>query len=85
MDATGSVNQGATVVITHRVRAGKHADYEAWLAEIAPLCKAAPGHLDWHLVRPVAELTETFTVIIRLGEGPPLIIKTMSYGWNKAD
>lgn len=65
MDANGSVNQGATVVITHRVRAGKHADYEAWLIEIAPLCKAAPGHLDWHLVRPVAELTETFTVIIR--------------------
>lgn len=67
MDAatTGSADQGATVVITHRIREGKHADYEAWLGEIAPLCKAAPGHLDWHIVRPIAGLTETYTVIIR--------------------
>jgi uncharacterized protein len=60
-----SVDQGATVVITHRVRAGKHAEYEAWLAEIAPLCNAAPGHLDWHIVRPIPGLTGTYTVIIR--------------------
>lgn len=67
MDTTtaGSADQGATVVITHRVRAGRHADYEAWLGEIAPLCKAAPGHLDWHIVRPIPGLTETYTVIIR--------------------
>lgn len=67
MDAAtkGSVNQGATVVVTHRVREGKHADYEAWLGEIAPLCKASPGHLDWHIVRPIAGLTETYTVVIR--------------------
>lgn len=62
---TGSAVQGATVVITHRVREGKHADYEAWMGEIAPLCKASPGHLDWHIVRPVAGLTETYTIIIR--------------------
>ncbi len=60
-----AADQGATVVITHRVRADKHAEYEAWLQEIAPLCKAAPGHLDWHIVRPIAGLTETYTVIIR--------------------
>lgn len=66
MDAkTGPEDQGATVVITHRVREGKHADYEAWLEEIAPLCKASPGHLDWHIVRPIAGLTQTFTIIIR--------------------
>ena len=63
--AAEAVSQGATVVITHRVREGKHADYEAWLEEIAPVCKASPGHLDWHIVRPVAGLTETYTVIIR--------------------
>lgn len=28
---TGSADQGATVVITHRVRQDKHVDYEAWL------------------------------------------------------
>jgi antibiotic biosynthesis monooxygenase (ABM) superfamily enzyme len=47
------------------VRKDKHADYERWLDEIAPLCKAAPGHLDWHIVRPIAGLTETYTVLIR--------------------
>ncbi|RZL60868.1 MAG: antibiotic biosynthesis monooxygenase [Variovorax sp.] len=56
---------GATVVITHRVHGDRHADYERWLEEIAPLCKAAPGHLDWHIVRPVHGVTETYTVIIR--------------------
>jgi len=60
-----SVDQGATVVITHRVREGRHAEYENWLDEIAPLCKASPGHLDWHIVRPISGLTETYTVIIR--------------------
>lgn len=56
---------GATVVITHRVRGDRHAEYERWLDEIAPLCRASPGHLDWHLVRPVPGVTETYTVIIR--------------------
>ena len=67
MDAshTDYVAQGATVVITHRIREDKHADYEAWLAEIAPLCKASQGHLDWHIIRPIAGLTETYTIIIR--------------------
>ena len=56
---------GATVVITHRIRTGKHAEYEGWLDEIAPLCKAAPGHLDWHIVRPIPGVTATYTIIIR--------------------
>lgn len=60
-----AASQGATVVITHRVHADKHASYEAWLGEIAPLCKASPGHLDWHIVRPVEGLTQTYTIIIR--------------------
>lgn len=58
-------DSGATVVIAHRVRGDKHAEYETWLEEIAPLCRAAPGHLDWHIVRPIAGATETYTVIIR--------------------
>ncbi len=60
-----SSDQGATVVITHRVREGKHADYESWANEIAPLCRASPGHLDWHMVCPIPGLTETYTLIIR--------------------
>ena len=56
---------GATAVITHRIRSDRHAEYEHWLNEIAPLCKAMPGHLDWHIVRPIPGVTETYTVIIR--------------------
>lgn len=59
------INEGATVVITHRLRQNKQTEYERWLEEIAPLCKASPGHLDWHIVRPIPGLTETYTVIIR--------------------
>jgi uncharacterized protein len=60
-----TAEKGATVVITHRVRDDKLAEYEEWLNEIAPLCKASPGHLDWHIVRPIPGLTATYTVIIR--------------------
>src|SRR5688572_24910788 len=63
--SSGSSNEGATVVITHRVRNDRQHEYEAWLEEIAPLCKASPGLLDWHIVRPIPGLTETYTVIIR--------------------
>lgn len=56
---------GSTVVITHRVRERKRTDYERWLNEIAPLCRASPGHLDWHIIRPIPGLTETYTVVIR--------------------
>ncbi|SDT09550.1 hypothetical protein SAMN05216421_2884 [Halopseudomonas xinjiangensis] len=56
---------GATAVITHRVQSEKHTQYEAWLNEIAPVCRAWPGHLDWHIVRPIPRLTETYTIIIR--------------------
>lgn len=59
------VADGATVVINHRIRRDCHAAYERWTEEISPLCRQSPGFLDWHMVRPVAGVTETFTVIIR--------------------
>lgn len=69
MNTTATVpdadDPGATVVITHRVRKEEHAVYEQWLEEIAPVCKASPGHLDWQVVRPIPGLTETYTVLIR--------------------
>lgn len=67
MDAAGksTLDHGATVVITHRVREGKHAEYEAWLSEISPLGKASPGQLDWNIVRPISGLSETYTVVMR--------------------
>lgn len=57
--------EGATVVIAHRLRENALAAYEDWLQEIAPLCKASPGHLDWHIVRPIPGLSETYTIFIR--------------------
>jgi antibiotic biosynthesis monooxygenase (ABM) superfamily enzyme len=61
----GSDDQGATVVITHRVRDGRHAEYEDWLKAIVPVCRGRPGFLDRHVVRPISGLTETYTVVIR--------------------
>jgi hypothetical protein len=62
---TSSMEHGATVVITHRVGDHEKQDYERWLSEIVPLSEASPGHLDWHIVRPIAGRTETYTIIIR--------------------
>ena len=56
---------GATVVITHRIRNNRHDAYEAWMETISPLCKAATGFLDWHVVHPIPGITATYTVIIR--------------------
>jgi len=62
---SSTVDEGATVVITHRIKEGKQALYEAWLDEIAPICKSAKGEIDWHIIRPIAGLTGTYTVILR--------------------
>ncbi len=65
MNPSNATASGATVVITHRVRDGKEADYDHWLNEIGPLCQASPGHLDWQIIRPIVGLTTTYTVVIR--------------------
>lgn len=56
---------GATVVVTHRVRGDQHPEYERWLNEIAPRCQASPGCLDWHLIRPIPGVTQTYTALVR--------------------
>lgn len=61
----GTIEEGATVVITHRVRDGQYDAYERWLDEIGPKCRASIGHLDWQIVRPIAGLSATYTVVIR--------------------
>ena len=60
-----NIEQGATVVITHRVSQTQQPQYEKWLNEIGPICKASLGLLDWHIIRPITGLTDTYTVIIR--------------------
>jgi antibiotic biosynthesis monooxygenase (ABM) superfamily enzyme len=57
--------EGATVVINHRVRHGREADYNTWLDRVGPVSRLAPGHLDLHVIRPVKGLTSTFTIVIR--------------------
>ena len=65
MNSTESNSAGATVVITHQVRVGKEPAYEQWLEEIGPICRAAPGHFDVQIIRPIARLTTTYTIILR--------------------
>ncbi len=57
--------RGATVVITHRVQLGKESLYDDWLDEISPLCRSSEGLLDWQIIRPLAGLTSTYTVVLR--------------------
>lgn len=64
-DSLSKTEQGATVVITHRVREGQQSGYEDWLNAIGPICRSSAGLLDWQLIRPIAGLTATYTVIIR--------------------
>ena len=56
---------GSTVVITHRIREGCQADYDGWLAEIGAVCRASAGLLDWQIIRPIAGLTNSYTIVIR--------------------
>jgi uncharacterized protein len=72
MTPSDAAPSGATAVITHRVRAGREADYEHWLGEIVPRCQAFPGHLDAQIIRPIAGLTTTYTVVIRFNTGDHL-------------
>ena len=65
MDSSKTTDEGATVVITHRVSNGKQAGYDEWLDEIGPICRRSVGLLDWQIIRPVPGITATYTVILR--------------------
>ncbi len=65
MNASEPAESGATVVIHHRIREGREAEYDHWLNEIGPLCRTYPGHLDYHIIRPIPGLTKNYTVVIR--------------------
>jgi uncharacterized protein len=65
VNPTNENEYGSTVVINHSVKPAEHRRYDAWLDEIGPVCRASPGILDWQIVRPIAGLTERYTVIIR--------------------
>lgn len=58
-------NQGASVVINHHILEGKQKLYEDWLDEIGPVCRSFAGNIDWQIIRPIANLTFIYTIIIR--------------------
>src|SRR5450830_66239 len=64
-NSAGITEHGATVVITHRIRAGQQAQYDAWLSDIAAISKHAEGLLDWQVVKPIDGFTTTYTIILR--------------------
>jgi len=64
-NSSNSTDQGATVVISHRVRDGQQDKYNDWLNEISPLCRKSRGNLDLQIIRPITGLTATYTIVIR--------------------
>ena len=43
-------NQIVTFIITHKILAGKEAEYEVWLKEIVNACKQYEGHLGVNII-----------------------------------
>lgn len=64
IDIPGTVS-GATVVISHRVKPYQDDGYLAWLATIEPRVRGAAGFLDVQIIRPIADLTAIYTIILR--------------------
>ena len=58
-------DQGASVVINHHIADGQQNNYENWLVDIGKVCKSFPGHIDWQIIRPIAGLTYSYTIVIR--------------------
>jgi len=58
-------DSGASVVITHHIAENNQVQYEQWLCEIGPVCRNFPGNVDWQIIRPIPNLTYSYSVIIR--------------------
>lgn len=57
--------QGATAVVTHHINKPHLTEYELWLDEIGPMCKRSSGFLDLQIIKPIKDITTTYTIIIR--------------------
>ena len=53
-----------TLVITHRLLAGKQEEYQRWLEKVMPQAALSDGHLGVNVLRPVHG-EQTWTVLIR--------------------
>ena len=65
MQSTGARAEGVTVVVTRRVKAGREADYEAWLARLLERVKSMPGYLGISVHRPAEGAAREYSVVYR--------------------
>jgi antibiotic biosynthesis monooxygenase (ABM) superfamily enzyme len=61
-----------TVVITRRVKAGREAQYEAWLARLQAEARSLPGYLGVTTQRPAAGAAREYVSAIRFASLPHL-------------
>lgn len=54
-----------TLIVRHRVKAGKDEDYERWLRHIIGVASRYPGHLGIDVVREVSSGMHLFTCVLR--------------------
>ncbi len=59
------MSEGVTIVVTRRVKAGREADYEAWLARLVENVKHMPGYMGISVQRPPEGAPREYTVIYR--------------------
>lgn len=57
-------NKIVTFIITHKIQAGREAEYEVWIKDIGDACKQYEGHLGSNIIRP-SKTHNTYAVIIR--------------------
>lgn len=65
MTTSSDLEKGSTTIITHRVKAGSQADYEAWLKRIIPVGGSYPGHWGVQVIRPLEGTRSTYTILVR--------------------
>jgi antibiotic biosynthesis monooxygenase (ABM) superfamily enzyme len=58
-------SQHVTAVITHCVRSGREAGYEAWIKGIAADARQFEGHLGINILRPQPGTTSDYVIVLR--------------------
>lgn len=59
------MSEPVTVVATRRVKAGREAEYEAWLSRLIQASAALPGFLGTNILRPAAGAPRVYTSVFR--------------------
>jgi antibiotic biosynthesis monooxygenase (ABM) superfamily enzyme len=65
-------SQHVTAVITHCVRSGREAGYEAWIKGIAADARQFEGHLGVNILRPQPGTTSDYVIVLRFDSCPHL-------------